>query len=195
MEKREIVDLLGNKRVINVIKGETNTLEKGETMNAFDYDKDFKIEKMGKEVKEKLSVLKGREDSQKSIYQSDLTDLLSKTSFTPNRGVGDWSYRGLKSKVIEKLGYEPKEFDWEMTCFSQEKRISYVIPEYDENKQVVEKVTVTEEQSKVHRDYNDKIRQLIDCIVELIKIESLERNLSDNKKYNLTPQQICALGF
>lgn len=166
---------------LSIEKGkDSDQLEKGKIKDALYYS-ELKIvfNKNGKEIKEKLSSIKSKEEDK-------LTDLQSKINIVQDK---------LVYQPTEKYSYEDSDdtyrtFKWEMTYGSEKSADNNVI-QFNEN----ESGTLTNEQCKLHREYNDLVYNYRDVKSEIDAIKLLEDNLEDNKKYELTARQMLNFGF
>jgi hypothetical protein len=159
---------------------DSDQLEKGKIKDALYYS-ELKIvfQKTGKEIKEKLVSIKTRETAKLAELQVKLDLLKDKFSYQPT----------------EKYSYEDsddtlKTFKWDMTYESKTACDNNVI-QFNET----ESGTLTNEECKLHREWNDTVYSYRDVKQEIDAISLLEENLEETKKYELTARQMLNFGF
>lgn len=171
-----IEDEFGAREIYVLEKGkESKELNKGRIHDTLHYsDLNIKFTKTGKEIKSKLSDVKKAEDANCLDLRAKMNTILEKIPFDPTEGHnGDCGV---------------KTFPWDMT-YDGEKTLGSV--SYNDT----ESGTLSSEQTKLCRGYNDLAYSYRESKRELDAINLLEENLDDNKKFELTAGQMLMFGF
>lgn len=160
-----------------------NELEKG-VMDSFEYSKNFQFSKKGKDIKEKVALLKAEEELKVKQIEKDIETALEKCTQTPTENYSVW---GLRDKV--KNPY--KVFNWNQTYYNQNSNCETM----GNNSGKSIQAAASPEEANCNSKYNDLIRCWIECQVELLLADLYIKNLDDKKSYNLTSEQMVTLNF
>lgn len=190
IEKAEITDLFGNKKIVNLNKTKEDNIEKG-IIESFEYGNDkLDLLKLGKEVKPKLKVLKEYEEGEKTKIHLKMLSELKESGITPTDEFDSYCFHGVKNQITDI----PKRFHYNLCYFSNKNEKSLLMHNFDG--EVSEEIKPeSREQAEACSKYNDLARNYIEKQVEIVKIDALIRNIPDDKKVKLTLQQLSVLGF
>lgn len=179
-----------NSRAIYNRKLILKAFEKGVISNqlgGYSKESEFSIEKTGKEIKEKLTVLKSKIDQQKQKHLNNISLLLEKIGIIPSESLSEYTIQNIKY-LVDNI---PNQYSWKQRSIgSQEidRSISDISEVKTVNKANQEKVQLMDE-------YNNCVNMYIECLNDYSMIDALIRNLNDNKKVKLSPALITFLGF
>ena len=184
---------------LNLVKGFTQNdnpqpeteVKKSDVLYALNScDSEIKFEKTGKEIKEKGNELLTELTATLGVKKSEADKLLEDCGQAPTHDIPAYMTADMKIDV----GY--KRYDWpEMETETEGKRYNVydtLSPEQEKNLKV--NYAANAEQAKCRRDYNDKIYEICNIIVDMKACEMLQ-SIDDNKKYKLTPKQFIVLKF
>jgi hypothetical protein len=161
-----------------------DTLEKA--FDSFEYDSQFKFNKTGKEIKDKLALLKGKVEGKITSIQTNLTSSLESIGLVPTQSLSDYEVRGVEDETASI-----KQFPYEMTYNTDKSNESTSLPSYTGKSIAIPSV----EKSTMCREYNRNIDCLVRAMKDIKKIGTFERNIEDKKTYTLSSQQLLELGF
>jgi hypothetical protein len=174
-------------KIIRVANTLEENIEKG-ISDSFNHSK-FTIEKTGREIKEKFQENKEKEEIKKQVILNDLALLLSQISIIPTEEASCWRLKGAEAIKSFLPKIFKSELIWDKICCDDlALRSSLLTPE-------TENVQVADDIKKLMRKYNDLVYNYIDTLVEITYLNSLINNLSDEKEYSLSPEQLVSLGF
>lgn len=142
-----------------------------------------KHSKKGSEIKEGLSTISSELTKKKADCLGKMTAELSKVSIAPDEKADyDKEYHHL-------LDYIPGKFSYDLIYHGEK----YTKTDNGISEQAV-KVPTDEEKVEM-REYNGYARKYMEHCIDKIKIESLKRNIQDNKSYSLSTNQLAILGL
>ncbi len=142
-----------------------------------------KHSKKGSEIKDGLSTISNELNKKKSHCLDKMNHELTEVPFAPDEPCDyDKEYHHL-------LNYIPRKFSYEL--ISQGKK--YVKTDNGIAEEAV-KMPTTEERSEM-REYNGYARKYMEYCIDKIKVDSLKRNILDNKNYTLSANQLTILGL
>lgn len=146
--------------------------------------------KTGKELKEKLELIKAREEGEKKQFAEQMSEYKAKAGCDPKGN----SYLPWRAEKFEHLvGEIPKQYSWEQMCLRTSEEIRPIETLVDMEKK--QSPSVTEEIVGYMREYNEYCRKYIEVCSSILQTEAIVRNLKDNETYKLKADQITALGF
>ena len=185
-----------------VIEGRTvsvmnDTFNKGALFsNINDVVADFLAEKTGKEIKEKIAVIRQYDDNAAQAYLSAANGYLPKCPCKPTDTtmVDDWELRGTKMK----FGVIPAMFTWDEVYAVDEanRKVEQTAKESVQySMDSMQKKEAPVKLENACRLYNQNIRQYVSARVESLILQTVENNMDEKKKYKLTAEQASKLGF
>jgi hypothetical protein len=167
----------------------TNEFEKA-IVDDLSYSEDFRIEKTGKEVKEKLQVELSTIATEKITFISKMESLVKEIGCLPSGKPDQWQIRGFE----KYLGEVPRQYPYEQIYPNKKSEGCYPdsgseLPSYGitpvDSKMIVDKM----------REYNQIASNYICRCIDAIKLKTVIDNLPDTKKIKLAPQLASQLGF
>lgn len=157
-------------------KGEGDDIEKGILDN---YNNKFEFKKTGKEIKDKLTLIKTSRLSQVTILSASAAVILQTIDEAPSRVASEWEYGSYKDKIGDYL-----LFDYDKCYFSESS---------DYNGSV--NGSMTKEQCDSCSKYNDLVYRIISLRRDVCECDVFLANLVDTDKYQLTTTELVNLGF
>jgi hypothetical protein len=161
------------------------------------YSEDFRIEKTGKEVKEKLQLELLTLASQKIAAGVRMESLVKDINQLPSGKPDQWQIRGFE----KYLGEVPRQYSYAQ-IYPNEKNPAEAKcePMYDNDLNPTSfpggiTPTVTKEIIDKMREYNQVAGDYIRGCIDEIKLKTVIDNLQDGKKIKLAPQLASQLGF
>lgn len=158
-------------------------IEKGAVADALDYGLNVKFNKTGKEIKERLAVIKVNLEGRAANYRQAMKLKLESCEGEPTREMDRYEYGRMKDVITE----HPKLFTWEQ-CNHRKENEGGTSPDgalYASSPAA----------ANCCSEYNQIARDLVDTLVDKAKIEAYERNLDDKKSYEVAAREATALGF
>ena len=168
-------------------------MEKSDVMDAISYGGNIKFSKTGKEMIDQIKdVVLPEKQAALAAKKQDADDWLEDTGKAPTHPVEKWWTDGLKIDVPYKY------YTWEETrCTQMDDRVVASLS-VDHGK-TMEGLQVNcpenEEQAVARQRYNDDVRAICECMVDIKACEILMKNLKEGTSYELTPRQIVTLKF
>lgn len=158
----------------------SNRFEKSHVIDSLVGNEGMKIDKTGKEIKSQIISVKSTLEAKKNIHYQNMLMYKKQAGIEPTGYFDEYDTRGLQDRVgeVKRYGYDQKY---------QKKEEDNL---YNQNSSVV-----TEQQKEAMDKYNDCAREYIERSVDIIVLDTLAKNLSDNKKISLNPKQAALLGF
>ena len=179
-------------RTLSIVFQTTNEGDQSELNKSISddisYSEDFRVEKTGKEIKEKLQIELTSLMNKKVESVSQMQNLVKEIEQMPSGKADSWMMRGFE----KYLGEVPRQY-----CHSQiypsKQNSDLYIQDYVSSGEIVPVIP----QSTVDkmREYNSISSDYIRVCVEIIKLETVINNLSDSKKIKLAPSLAAQLGF
>jgi len=142
-----------------------------------------KHSKKGSDIKVNLGNISTNLSTQKAECLKKMNEGTSGMSFYPDAD----SYYDKEYKHL--LDYIPKKFSYDLIRNGKK----YIKTDNDIQEPAM--LAPTEEEKVKMRSYNEHAEKYIRVCIDKIKIDSLRRNIQDNKNYTLTTNQITLLGF
>ncbi len=139
--------------------------------------------KKGSEIKDGLSSVSILLNNKKAECLDMMTAELAKINFKPDSPSTNYS------EYHHLLDCIPKTFSYDL--ISEGER--YVSTERGIEEEAT-KMPTTEERSEM-REYNRYAHKYMEYCVNKLKIDTLRKNIQDNKSYNLTIEQLAILGL
>jgi hypothetical protein len=162
----------------------TNEFEKSIT-DDLSYSEDMRIEKTGKEIKEKLATEASTITVEKAAAVVKMQALVDEIGCLPADRCGSYLIRGFE----KHLGEVPRMYSYEQLYPKTVADNSEVVYE-----QPVPAVNVKTGVDKM-RAYNNLAEEYIRRSIEAIKLKTIVDNLADSKKIKLNAQLAAQLGF
>lgn len=167
-----------NKDVLSKAKG--NDLQKGRVTEAFGYyGGSINFTKKGKDIIDKVTILEDDLSDEMIVLEIDIANSYENLTCTPTQE----TYCGDTEKCPHKV------FPWAMTYFESQNNNMM-----NDNGGSYERCNSVEE-AKQNQEYNDKVHRWAECKREKDLVRMYKNNLESNKNYELTAQQMIALGF
>lgn len=177
-------------------KGEINDLEKGEINDALGYN--TKINKTGKEIAEKLAIIKTKVRTKVATLIGEKAALVKKIGIAPTVEMDEWDERGIEDSITVGM----KRYPWEMTYYRNEgSGVNSAMPDFDMTATAKTPVkgqiisATSEDQATMASQYNRKLRECLECYRDLNKAAVFLRNVDEKKSYELSLNELDALGF
>ena len=161
----------------------TRVFSKGHTMDAFQYDSNFKVEKDGKYVKERLSKLKENVEDELREYQAKLAQIQAKLpqDCQPDAEPSSYVFEGIRKSAFDSY---PKMFSYEKKKKYMPQTDGYgEIKEYPDNYD-----TMTTYQLMC--SYNEMARNVIGHKADLLWLDMLKDTIKDNQKIELNGKML-----
>jgi len=97
--------------------------------------------------------------------------------------------------MYHRLTFIPKNYDWDAIYLVQRdaEKVDGTVAMASIYKE--SQAPPAEDKASCMRNYNTALRKWINYSLELIRIDTLNSNLSDDKRYPLSLKQISVLGF
>lgn len=189
IQKRLIKGLDGRTKTLNVLIEED--LNKGIIIDELSSNKDFVVLKMGSEIKLQLQNKKNQEEICKTNLLNKLVELREKIPAEPTETIPNCWLRGA---VVNTINF-PKQYSgdllWGTTTSSLENvalRNQLLTPE-------AQALNLDDNQKEAARQYNNILYDYVNCLVEIVHMDSLINNLTNDQMYPLTNYQLITLGF
>lgn len=156
--------------------------EKSHVVDSLMYNEDMKLEKTGKEIKSQIETVKANCEAEKNKHYQNMMMYQKQAGIVPMDSFDEYDTKGLSERIgeVKRYGYNQKY---------QEKPDSTVFYQQQNNN------SITSEQREAMDKYNDCARKYIQYSVDIIVLNTLSKNLSDNKKISLNLKQAALLGF
>jgi hypothetical protein len=163
-----------------------NDFEKS-IVDSFSGAEDFRIEKTGKEVKEKLQIELTIIAGDKIAAVAKMEALVAIVGSLPNGSAERYYFQGFERHI----GSVPKVYGYDQLYPKQTQ-----VPDSDvlATDNLVPANNIKSSSEKM-REYNQIATDYIHRCVEEIKLKTVMGNLSDGKKIKLSPQLASELGF
>lgn len=158
-------------------------LQKGHVANALMLGEGLALNKTGIEIKEHLEGICAKIKQKITAIQARCMILLEKVDCLPAEELPEWEYKGCEDKINTKY-----IFSWEKCFYNNNSTFSNEVVLTGEKAQ-------SEEEATNCRNYNECVKKLLKCEVDCCYIEAMKQNLEDGKSYELSPEQVVALGF
>lgn len=166
-------------------KGKDNELEKGKISNAFEYSNNIVFKKTGAEIGAKMIGQIAKSEASIINLETELSNLADAISNTPTQS----PYGG---RFDVKCPY--KNFHWCLTDYVGESGGNLNQPCVAENGNQLYP-SATQEEAEQYRKWNDLVYKWIDEQKELALIRLFSNNFDEKEKYELSAEQMIALGF
>ena len=175
-------------RTLGVV-GEQFDFEKSDVMDAIcGFDSKITISKTGKEIKEQIKnvVLPAKKECLEKC-SADANKLLADCGTAPTRDVPKYWLGDIGIETTYKF------YDWDET-YVPERGIN-VVQTLSASENVQGNIPSSVQEAKARREYNDKVRNVCDCLVDIKACDILLNNIKDNEKFTLSPRQILVFKF
>lgn len=151
--------------------------EKSHFLNNF--HETFLIEKTGKEIKEKVAIVLQKENNEIEKYKIELDLLKSQIKEDPTEKFDNYY---LIDGFEDKIEVIPLIYPWSSCCETS-----------DSIEFVGEKEP--EEIQKLKNEYNSKVNKLVECMIEMVMMQTVLISYPDKKVFKLTLKEASLLGF
>lgn len=180
MEKVKVADGIGGFKHVFV-------LQKSHVTEAFSYGQNaFKFSKTGKDIIMKVMEEKSRIEKENIGIEKMISECQEHFVTMPTEK--PYLY-GVKERV--KVPY--KLFNWNQTYYSNQSGEGKMSTCGESG--VDCQPCNSQEEADNNSKYNELVRNWIDNCAEIITLELYEKNIEENKTYELTPDQMLALKF
>jgi hypothetical protein len=177
-----------NERLLSIAFQVTNAneFEKG-IVDDLSYSEDFRVEKTGKEVKDKLQLEMAAIATEKVAFITKMEVLVTAIDQLPNGKCDRWQIQGYE----KHLGDVPRQYTYEQLYpGNNDKKEDINYPMVETPAPVITK-NITDKMREYNQLASDYVRRCINAII----LKTVIDNLSDNKKIKLAPQLASQLGF
>lgn len=168
-------------------------MEKSDVMDAISYGGNIKFSKTGKEMIDQIKdVVLPEKQAALAAKKQDADDWLEDTGKAPTHPVEKWWTDGLKIDVPYKY------YTWEETRCTQmyDRVVASLSVDHGKTMEGLQvNCPENEEQAVARQRYNDDVRAICECMVDIKACEILMKNLKEGTSYELTPRQIVTLKF
>lgn len=152
--------------------------EKSHFLNNF--RETFLVEKTGKEVKEKVTIVLQKENSEIEKYKLELDSLKSQIKEEPTNKFDNYY---LIDGFEDKIGEIPLIYQLQSTC-----------PEVNDPVEFVGEKDPTEITALKHK-YDNLVHKLVECMIERSMMQTILTSYPDKKLFKLTLKEASLLGF
>lgn len=186
--EQEIVDQ-NSKRTIAVM---LNGMEKSLVDN-MNYDNKELIEKTGKEIKEKLQQEIQSLTEQKSTCLMNMTSLVESIGTLPLGVMENWRTKNFKRFLVDipKM-YTHEQIYSESLETNQNQGVVYDDAIVDSQSEESKKGSSLKDKM---RSYNELANNFVESSIDILKMNTLIRNLQDSKKIKISIDLATQLGF
>jgi hypothetical protein len=139
--------------------------------------------KKGSEIKSALQFLCVQINKEKEEHLEEMEEALEEIKVKPDTDI----YFNKEYKHL--LEYIPKKFDYNQIYNGE----TYMSTERGIEEQAIRKPS--EEEKKEMLKYNKHAQEYIELCINKIKLSTLQKNIQDNKSYNLSVDQLAVLGL
>lgn len=146
--------------------------------------RDIKIEKTGKEIKEKLTLMVPKLQSQCDKMKSKMNKLVEEIGCKPDQEADHYEIDRYGDDVPNRYSYE--------CCYDQNKD---VVAQMNSGNQIVQTETLTEDQRNMCRQYNDLRYKCMDVQADIKYLNTLIENMDDKEKVKLSAELAMKIGF
>jgi len=156
------------------------------------YTTNFKLEKKGSEIKDKLKVILVERIIHKNLLFKQLQECAEKIGSPPMGLISEHMFKGLR----HKLQIIPYKYSYEQ-CYpplpkiKQNNPIEDVLDNKEANSIIDESSTI---RSKM-QEYNKKLNEYLALSIDSIFLKAIIDNIKEKKNYDLTPAMLIKLGF
>jgi len=157
---------------------EENDLQKSHLL--YNFNNTFFVEKLGKEIKEKVLIVLQKEQQELTQYKATMEALKVQVGEEPT------------SPIKDSFGWKMDGFEDKIECNFNIYKIEG-LKECDLGDYVTDKPV--EEALKLKDQYNVAAGRALDCSIEIAMINTILNSYPDNKSYKLTLKEATILGF
>jgi hypothetical protein len=165
-------------------KSENIEIEKS-VIDSLSYNPEIKIEKTGKEIKVNLIPVKSNIEQQRDLHYQNMLAYKKDANVEPEE-----QYSYYNKNLVGRINV-PKSYSYNQRWGNDGPKDSESSITYPKT----EIVAITKDQKIAMNKYNDCAREYVKCLTDLLTIDTLLKNLNDNKKVALSVSQATALGF
>jgi hypothetical protein len=152
------------------------------------YSSDFKLDKTGYEIKEKLKLSLLERIFNKNLLLKQLQECSDIIGIPPMGTLDNHMFRGLR----HKLQYIPHKYSYDQIYPKVSNEPSEVNEPLATEKPPVEDQNPSKDKM---REYNKKLNKYTELSVDCVYLKSIIDNISEKKVYSLNPAMIIKLGF
>ena len=156
-------------------------------------DKPFKISKTSKEIKTALKKLSSDIESQCGMMKAKMTVLKKNIGMEPTETISSY--------MMGRMSVDDRKEVLKMKMYSYDQRYPEDIIEVPVGASQMDR-QVIRQNARLPRDvndamsqYNESVRRRIDFMVDKSMVDTLFRNLPDNKNIEMNIKQLNVLGF
>lgn len=202
----ELSDFIGKGRFLNVNnfkeveqvkksnleKAEKNELEKGELGDALGYafTQNNKFKKKGAEISEKIKALISKVEAKKTQSLSDMEKITKDLDCEPTQPLDEWDRKGLSDAEASMI----KTYPWSCCYYNSDNQSANSIVETKAG-EIKQKSAASKEEADKCSLYNRIVRTFIECCRDLDKANVFINNVDAKKDYDLSLEELKALGF
>lgn len=164
-----------------------NDLEKSHVYEALNgYNNNIKFSKTGKQIKDQLELVIKSYETELPNLEKAIEDASENLTSVPTETVPEYWKGAVKDKI--KCNY--KIFSWNQTYFNPENNTS-VMGEGGKSCDA----PASKEEAIANSKYNEAVRNYVDALKDMAISRVYADNVVDKKSYDMTLEQISALGF
>lgn len=166
----------------------TRVFSKGHTMDSFQYDSNFKVQKDGKYVKEQLSKQKESIENELREYQNKLAQIQAKLpqDCQPDTEPSSYVFEGIRKSAFDSypkmFSYEKKKKYMDQSGGGYGKELS----PYPSSEEINDTMTTYQLMCK----YNECARMVIGHKADLLWLDMLKDTIKDNQKIELNGKML-----
>jgi len=173
-------------------------LEKGHIQEAFSHSSTgLELKKNGKSIKEKLKVIKEKEEGERDMNQRMMIEQQAKINdYYPSEEMDDYIYRGTKHKhkQIPMIYSYEDTYAYDKAQKPPEEDSNHMMMASDHAEETMD-APMYESKNNPLRKYNEYARKYVQSCTDLFLLEILNDTLKDYTEYKLTLEQMATLGF
>ena len=182
------LDLLSKMTVVKVNNGDSSfrklyALEKCHITDALSYGQSvFKFSKEGKDIIEKVMNEKAKIEKENMDIQKRIEECQEKFTCLPTETM-------YLHGVEEHVNNPYRLFAWNQCSYGES------MPSYIGEGETDCQPCGSAEEAEFNQKYNSLVREWVNNCAEIMTLDMYEKNIQENKSYELTPDQMLALKF
>lgn len=167
-----------------------NELEKGIVSDAFQWQSNIKFTKTGKEMKEKMALVIPTLETQAGEVLKALDDASDLLEYQPTEKIDPWRLRQFKHIIISPY----KIFNWNQTYYYEKDAMNSAATSVIADSGLSCSPCASKEEADICSKWNQLVYKYVDILYEIELLKMYKENLEDKKVYELTSDQLVALG-
>lgn len=171
-------------------EADENELEKGIVSDAFTYQSNIKFTKTGKEMKEKIALVIPTLETQAAEVLKALDDAADVLEEQPTEKIDPWRLRQFKHIIISPY----KIFNWNQTYYYEKDAMNSSATACIGESGHSCSPASSKEEADICSKWNQLVYKYVDVLYEIELLKMYQNNLEDKKSYELSSEQLVALG-